>query len=927
MPHTEMIINHVPGEECRIAIAEDGKLEEFYQERASTQSHVGNIYKGRVTNVEPAIQAAFVDFGLERNGFLHITDLHPKYFPGEDREAFEKVGKKTARHERPPIQKCLKRGQEVLVQVLKEGLSTKGPTVTSYLSIPGRFLVMMPDMQRLGVSRKVEDDDARKEMRDILKTLDPPKDFGFIVRTAGIGQTKTDLKRDLSYLARLWKDIETKRRARGRVGELYAESDLVIRTIRDVFSGDIDRIICDDPVAARRARDFLAVANPRTKSKVVYYDDPVPVFDRTGIEPQIAHINSREVPLPSGGALVIDSTEALVAIDVNSGKSRAARDAETNAYKTNLEAVDEIARQLRLRDLGGLVVLDLIDMRPAKNRKTVEGRFKANLKKDRARTRIGAISQFGLLEMTRQRMRPSLKSSIYNECAHCTGRGYAMSPESVVLSVMRQLALVMHRDDVARIELTISPDVAFHILNRKRGELVDLESRHGKRVMVRVGGGTMDHIGLAAFNAAGGIAPVQLRPGKLSKADEERIFHELDDSDLPEPEPEEDLDDTFFADKEADKGDRAESAAGGETESRAADGGDDAPTGGPRKRRRRRGRGRGEPCDDESEDGGGSAPDDAEASADDREADETRPEGGSGRRRRGRGRGRGRTDGVEPEPAEATQADAENRPDPVDDDGPSESGGRRRRRRRRGRGAATDAEANSEHEPPAADEAEVSGDGDRTPEAAETPEPRDGVSDDDGPSTRRRRRRRRGRAGGDDDNTGGGSESGDDTELVMPASEPDPDAEPATGSEAGDDSDAPAPIRRTRRSRSRRKSAVVDEGADVSATALAESEPAHAVSAAPTTDGASTADDDAAPRSRRRRGRKRSVKPAETETADLEPDGNRNTAPEATPVDIDGNVTRSESRTDAEAAPSENPSTAKKPPRRPGRGYSNRVVY
>ncbi|MEL7089036.1 MAG: Rne/Rng family ribonuclease, partial [Planctomycetota bacterium] len=346
MPKTEMLINYVPGEECRIAIVEDGRLEEFYQERASTESHVSNIYKGRVTNVEPAIQAAFVDFGLERNGFLHISDLHPKYFPGKDREAFEKVGHKTARHERPPIQKCLKRGQEVLVQVLKEGIGTKGPTLTSYLSIPGRFLVMMPDMQRLGVSRKVEDDDARKETKDILKALDPPKEFGFIVRTAGIGQTKTDLKRDLSYLQRLWKNIDKKRKQRGKTGELYAESDLVIRTIRDVFNSDIDHIICDDLSAARRARDFLAVANPRSKSKVIYYDDPVPLFNRRGIEQQLDNMNAREVPLPSGGALVIDQTEALVAIDVNSGKSRAAKDAETNAYKTNLEAVDEIARQL-----------------------------------------------------------------------------------------------------------------------------------------------------------------------------------------------------------------------------------------------------------------------------------------------------------------------------------------------------------------------------------------------------------------------------------------------------------------------------------------------------------------------------------------------------------------------------------------------------
>ena len=692
MPHTEMIINHVPGEECRIAIAEDGKLEEFYQERASTQSHVGNIYKGRVVNVEPAIQAAFIDFGLERNGFLHITDLHPKYFPGPDREEFEKVGKKTARHERPPIQKCLKRGQEVLVQVLKEGIGTKGPTVTSYLSIPGRFLVMMPDMQRLGVSRKVEDDDARKEMRDILKTLDPPKDFGFIVRTAGIGQTKADLKRDLSYLARLWKDIETKRQAKGKFGELYAESDLVIRTIRDVFSGDIDRIVCDDPVAARRARDFLAVANPRTKSKVAYYDDPVPVFDRMGIEPQIANINAREVPLPSGGALVIDSTEALVAIDVNSGKSRAARDAETNAYKTNLEAVDEIARQLRLRDLGGLVVLDLIDMRPMKNRKTVENRFRTNLKKDRARTRIGAISQFGLLEMTRQRMRPSLKSSIYNDCAHCTGRGYAMSPESVVLSVMRQLALVMHRDDVARIELTISPDVAFHILNRKRGELVDLESRHGKRVMVRVGGGTVDHIGLAAFNAAGGIAPVELRPRKLSNAEAEQVFRELDASDLPEPEPEEELDDTFFANEVADHEEDPSDAEAPDTADDDTNQNAQA-SGSKRKRRRRRGRGSGEDRDDAASAPSEAAAEDDHAATADPSREDADFENGTGRRRR-RGRGRGRGVGAALTSGDADGGASESGSDESvspSDTVPDESaetpssGGRKRRRRRRGR--------------------------------------------------------------------------------------------------------------------------------------------------------------------------------------------------------------------------------------------------
>jgi ribonuclease E len=530
-----MLINFVPGEECRIAIAEDGKLEEYYQERASAQSHVSNIYKGRVTNIEPAIQAAFIDFGLERNGFLHISDLHPKYFPGKDREAFEKVGKKTARRDRPPMQKCLKRGDEVLVQVLKEGIGTKGPTLTSYLSIPGRFLVMMPDMQQLGVSRKVDDDDARKETRKILKELDPPQEFGFIVRTAGIGQTKTDLKRDLSYLVRLWKNIERNRKKIKRTGELYAESDLVIRTIRDVFTPDTERVIVDDLTAARRAADFLRVASPRSKTEVVYYDDPVPLLHRKGIETQIGLIGAREVPLPSGGALVIDQTEALVAIDVNSGKSRKARDAETNALHTNLEAVDEICRQLRLRDLGGIVVNDLIDMRPAKNRKKVEQRMRDNLRKDRAKTRVGPISTFGLLEMTRQRMRPSLRKSIHAECRHCAGLGYTQSAESVVLNVMRMLALIMQRDDVARVELTISPDVAFQLLNRKRNELTHLEETHDKQVLVRVGGGRLDYIAIDAFDSRNQPLATDVSDTlkNLRKASD-TTYRQLDDPDLPE---------------------------------------------------------------------------------------------------------------------------------------------------------------------------------------------------------------------------------------------------------------------------------------------------------------------------------------------------------------------------------------------------------
>ncbi len=504
MPKLEMLINYVAGEECRIAVTHDGRLAELYHERASSSSHVGNIYKGRVTNVEPSIQAAFVDFGLERNGFLHISDLHPKYFPKAHREEVEAVGKKTPRRDRPPIQDCLKRGNEILVQVLKEGIGTKGPTLTSYLSIPGRFLVMMPSMERLGVSRRIDDDDHRRSMRKMLDELNPPDGYGFIIRTAGMDRTKTDLKRDLAYLTRLWKTIE-RRQAKVKVGELYTESDLIVRTLRDIFSNEIDRIIVDDISAAERARDFLAISSPRSQSKVLYYDEAVPLFHRFGVEQQIDNIHARHVPLPSGGSLVIDQTEALVAIDVNSGKMRTNNDAETTAYKTNIEACDEICRQLKLRDLGGVVVMDLIDMRMTKHRKALENRFRDNLKNDRARTKALSISQFGILEMTRQRMRPSLTSSAYEECDSCRGEGWVKKADSVVLDIMRRLALSMQNEKVTAIELMVSPSVAFPLLNRKRGMLAQLEQTFDKQVLVRVrNSATNDQIDIRAIDERGG---------------------------------------------------------------------------------------------------------------------------------------------------------------------------------------------------------------------------------------------------------------------------------------------------------------------------------------------------------------------------------------------------------------------------------------
>ena len=720
-----MLINYVPGEESRIAIVRDGRLEEFYQERASAESHVGNIYQGKVLNVEPSIQAAFIDFGLERNGFLHVSDLHPKYFPGKDREEFEQVGSKTPHRERPPIQRCLRRGDKVLVQVLKEGIGTKGPTLTSYLSIPGRFLVMMPDMQRTGVSRKVDDDDARREMRKILQELNPPDDFGFIVRTAGIGQTKAELKRDLSYLARLWKNIDRRKKKLKGPGELYTESDLVIRTIRDIFSSEIDRVLVDDPTAAKRAYDFLSIASPRSRSKVVYYAGPVPLYHWFDIESQIESIHSRTVLLPSGGSLVIDQTEALVAIDVNSGKSRDARDAESNAYNTDKEATDEICRQLRLRDLGGVVVCDLIDMRDAKHRRAIEQKFRENLKRDRARTRIGSISQFGILEMTRQRMRPSLKNTIYTHCSSCAGTGHVKTPESVVLDVMRRLALALHHKAVDRIELTISPDVAFHLLNRKRQELVVLERQTEKEVMVRVGGGTIDYVHISAFDARGGaVEPDSL--GRLERDGETpETFVELTSSTS-----EKDLLDEEEAHEQA-AVKQVEAVEEGPQEpakpappapdQEASDEGDEEASqdgeegGGKRRRRRRRRGGRRRRKSQQSDEGhsseetaSGEPPRDSEpqeaqaaqqkdeqnqpkAEADEKDGrgEESQQSEGSDGRRRGRSRGRGRKsqkqESDQPQEQEQGQPEKqETTANETGDSGEDSGGGRRRRRRRRG---------------------------------------------------------------------------------------------------------------------------------------------------------------------------------------------------------------------------------------------------
>ncbi len=499
-----MLINASQSEEVRIAIMESGKLEELYVERASQDNYVGNIYKGKVVNLEPSIQAVFVDFGVGRNGFLHISDVEPKYFkqggydPDEMRRAEEKANREAiaAGHRRkpsyggfrprvkPPIQEIFKRGDEVLVQVIKEGIGNKGPTLSTYISIPGRFLVLMPALGRVGVSRKIENEDERRRLKEILLELKPPKGLGFIVRTAGAGRSHKELSRDLAYLLRLWKALVKRVQNIPAPVDIYEESDMIIRTIRDIVTSDIDAIIMDNEKSHARASEFLKQVMPRQAAKLQLYSGKDPLFHHYKLEEEIAMIHKREVPLPDGGSIVIDQTEALVAIDVNSGSFRTNDSAEESAYRLNLAAAREISRQLRLRDLGGVIVNDFIDMRREKHRRGLERALSDAMKRDRARTKILRISPFGLIEMTRQRIKPGLKRSVYTECPCCVGRGNVKTAESMALDVIRMLLLASKQPKCVKATVRVNDQVASFLNNQKRRELAGIESEGGLEVQI-----------------------------------------------------------------------------------------------------------------------------------------------------------------------------------------------------------------------------------------------------------------------------------------------------------------------------------------------------------------------------------------------------------------------------------------------------------
>lgn len=506
----EMLINIAEGQECRIAVIDNGSLEELYIERTSADSKVGNIYKGRVVNVESGIQAAFVDFGAGRNGFLHISDLHPRYFPGYERaEQREHIGRRRALRERLPIQKCLRKGNEIIVQVTKDGINSKGPTLSTYLALPGKYLVMMPWMLKQGVSHKIDDENERERLRKILEQSRLPKDIGFIIRTAAEGASKRDIQRDLRYLSRLWHSIDRRIRSDSSPAELYRESDLVIRTLRDVFTTNIIQIVCDSETVLRKIKDFLSQAYPRLKQKLVFYNGQEPLFHKYQIEEEIAKVQTRTVHLRCGGSIVIEQTEALVAIDVNSGRYHKQENAEQTSFTINSEAAAEIARQLRLRDLGGLIICDFIDMREEKHRRAIEKIFRDALEVDRARIKILHISRFGVIEMTRQRMRPSLQSTICLVCPQCGGSGFVKSQESQSIEIIRLLQFAASKEQVKQIELLVSPSVAEFLQNEQRSVIWRIEEQSNSKIAVRASANlTGEKYELVCYNDRGTVVKI-----------------------------------------------------------------------------------------------------------------------------------------------------------------------------------------------------------------------------------------------------------------------------------------------------------------------------------------------------------------------------------------------------------------------------------
>jgi ribonuclease E len=461
-----MLFNATQAEELRVAIVDGQKLIDLDIESANKEQKKSNIYKAVITRLEPSLEAAFVDYGSERHGFLPFKEVSRTFFqPGVD------AGRAT-------IKEALREGQELIVQVDKDERGNKGAALTTFVSLAGRYLVLMPNNPRGGgVSRRVEGSE-RTELREVMDQLDVPQGMSLIARTAAIGRSAEELQWDLNYLLQLWKAIEAAAQQQKGAFLIYQEGSLVIRAIRDYFQPDIGEILIDTDEVFEQAQQFMEHVMPGTVNRIKRYRDDVPLFSRFQIEHQIESAYSRQVSLPSGGAIVIDHTEALVSVDVNSGRSTRGADIEETALKTNLEAAEEVARQLRLRDLGGLIIIDFIDMENQRNQREVENRVREALRYDRARVQTGKISRFGLLELSRQRLRPALAETSYIPCPRCSGTGHIRSTESAALHILRILEEEAMKDNTAAVHAQVPVDVATFLLNEKRTDVQAVELRH-----------------------------------------------------------------------------------------------------------------------------------------------------------------------------------------------------------------------------------------------------------------------------------------------------------------------------------------------------------------------------------------------------------------------------------------------------------------
>lgn len=470
----KMLINATQPEEIRVALVDGQRLNDLDIENRSRGSTKANVYKAKITRVEPSLEAAFVDFGADRHGFLPLKEIAHQYYRSTAPDGDGKTR----------IKDVLKEGTEVIVQVDKEERGTKGAALTTYISLAGRYMVLMPNNPKAGgISRRIEGDD-RSELRDALSQLNIPDGMGVIIRTAGVGRSPEELQWDLDYLLQLWSSISTASDENKAPVLLYQESDVIIRTIRDYLRDDVDQVLIDDKAAWQQAHDFVTMVMPKYAQRIRLYEDSIPLFNRFQVEGQIESAFQREVRLPSGGSIVIDPTEALISIDINSARATKGSDIEQTALQTNLEAADEVARQLRLRDMGGLVVIDFIDMNANKNQRAVENRIRDALEVDRARVQVGRISRFGLLEMSRQRLRPSLGEISAMVCPRCTGKGTIRDTKSLALAILRLLQEEAAKDRTGEVRAVVPVEVAAFLLNEKRSAVNDIENSSGVRVLI-----------------------------------------------------------------------------------------------------------------------------------------------------------------------------------------------------------------------------------------------------------------------------------------------------------------------------------------------------------------------------------------------------------------------------------------------------------